>query len=76
MFKSLDHFEIDEIKVFVDISLSTLSFANVSHGLSGVHWQQTLQMDNVFKYPIPDGNVLYRGHDCRVLALTVILGEI
>ena len=42
MFKSLDHFEIDEIKVFVDITLSTFNFAKVSHGLSSVHWLQTL----------------------------------
>ena len=33
---------MDEIKVFVDITLSTFYFANVSHGLSSVHWQQTL----------------------------------
>ena len=42
MFKSLDHLEINEIKVFVDITLSTLNFANVPHRLSGVHLQQTL----------------------------------
>ena len=42
MFKSLNHFEIDEIKVFIDMTLSTFNFANVSNGLSGVHWQQTL----------------------------------
>ena len=42
MFKSLDSFEMDEIQVFIDITLSTFHFANVSHGLSGVHWQQTL----------------------------------
>ena len=42
MFKSLDNFKIDEIKEFVDVTLSTFNFANVSHGLSGVHWQQTL----------------------------------
>ena len=40
--KSLDHFKIDEIKVVVDITLSMFKFANESHGLSGVHWQQTL----------------------------------
>ena len=34
MFKSLDHFEIDEIKVFVDITQSMFNFANMSHGLS------------------------------------------
>ena len=33
---------MDEIKVFVDISISTFNVANVSHGLSGVPWQQTL----------------------------------
>ena len=42
MFKSLYHFEINEIKLFVDITLSTFNFAKVLHGLSGVHWQQTL----------------------------------
>ena len=52
MLKSLDHFEMDEIKVFVDITLSTFNFANVSRGLYGVHWQQTLQMDHVRKHPI------------------------
>ena len=29
MFKSLDHFEIDEIEVFVDITPSTFNIANV-----------------------------------------------
>ena len=52
MFKSLDQFEIYEIKVFVDISLSTFNFANVCLGLSIVHWQQTQQMDHVRKHPI------------------------
>ena len=42
MVKSLYHLEIYEIKVFVDITQSTFYFANVSHGLSDVHWQQTL----------------------------------
>ena len=39
MFKSLAHFEIDEIDVFVDITPSTFNIANVSGRLSGVHWQ-------------------------------------
>ena len=39
MLKSFNHFEINEIKVFVDITLSTFNFANVSHGLSGIQWQ-------------------------------------
>ena len=30
MFKTLDHFEIDEIKVFVDITIYTFNFAKVS----------------------------------------------
>ena len=38
----MDHFEIDEIEVFVDITLSTFNIANVSLGLSGVHCQQTI----------------------------------
>ena len=42
MFQSLDHLEIDEIKVYVDIILSTFNIANVLWGLSGIHWQQTL----------------------------------
>ena len=42
MFKLLDNFEIDEIKVYVDITLSTFNFADVSQGLSDGHWQQTL----------------------------------
>ena len=42
MFKWVYNFEMDEIKVFVDITLSKFNFAYVSHGLSGVHWQQTL----------------------------------
>ena len=41
--ESLDHFKTDEINVFVDISLSTFNFANVSYGLSGVQWQQTIE---------------------------------
>ena len=36
----VDHFEIDEIEVFVDITPSTIIIANMSRGLSGVHWQQ------------------------------------
>ena len=44
MLKSLMHFEIDKIKVFVDITLSTFNFPNMSHELSGVHWQQSLYM--------------------------------
>ena len=41
-----------QIRVFVDIALSTFNFANVSHGLSGVHWQHTLWIDHVRKHPI------------------------
>ena len=41
-----------EIKIFVDIALSTFNFANVSHGLSCFHWQQTLFIDHVRKHPI------------------------
>ena len=52
MFKSLEYFEIDEIKVFVDIIPSTFNFANVSHWLSGVHWQQALLVDHIRKHPI------------------------
>ena len=48
----MDHFEIDEIELFVDITLSTFGIANVSQGLSGVHWQQTLYMGLVRKHPI------------------------
>ena len=51
-FKSLNHFELDQLKVFVDITQSAFNFANVSHGSSGVHWQHTLQMDHVRKHPI------------------------
>ena len=35
-------FEIDEIEVYVDNTLSTFNIANVLCGLSGIHWQQTL----------------------------------
>ena len=42
LFSSLDHFEIDEIEVFVDFTLSSFNIANMSLGLSGVHRQQTL----------------------------------
>ena len=52
MFKSLEHFEIGQIKVFVDIALSTFNFPNVSYGLSGVHWQQNLLIDHVRNHPI------------------------
>ena len=41
MFESLDHFEMDEIKVFVDFTLSMFNFGNVSHELSGVYRQQS-----------------------------------
>ena len=54
MFESLDHFEIDEIEVFVHITQSTFNIANVSlgsFGLSGIHWQQTLLMGLVRKRP-------------------------
>ena len=36
--------EIDEIEVFVDITSPTFNIANLSRGLSGLHWQQTLLM--------------------------------
>ena len=39
MLYSLDHVEIDEIEVFVDITPSTFNIANVSHELSGILWQ-------------------------------------
>ena len=38
---SLDHFKIDEIELFVDITESTFNIANVSRGLYDVHVQQT-----------------------------------
>ena len=38
----VESLEIDDIEVFIDITVSTFTFANVSHGLSGVRWQQTL----------------------------------
>ena len=41
------NFEIDHIKVFVDITLSTFNYDNASHGLSGVNRQQTLLMGHV-----------------------------
>ena len=34
-------FEIYKIELFVDITLSAINFANVSLGLSGIHWEQT-----------------------------------
>ena len=40
MFKSLAYFEIDQFQVFVDITLFTFNFGR--HGLSAVHWQQTI----------------------------------
>ena len=52
MFQSLGNFEIDEIKVFVDITLSTINNANASSVLSGGHWRQTLYMLHVRKQPI------------------------
>ena len=52
MFSSLDHFEIDEIKTFVDITPSTFNIVNVSRGLSGFHWQQTLLMGLVRKHTV------------------------
>ena len=39
-FEWLNHFEIEEIQVFVDIILSTFNFTNVSHGLSGAHFNK------------------------------------
>ena len=41
MFYSLGHLEIEEIYVFVDITLSSFNFDNVSGRLSGGHWEQT-----------------------------------
>ena len=34
---SVDHLEIYDIRVFVDITPSAFNIANVSRGLSGVH---------------------------------------
>ena len=43
MFKSLDHFEIDEIKALVHISRSKFNFPDMSRELyTGVHWQKKL----------------------------------
>ena len=42
MLKSFYHLEIDEIKIFVDITQSTFKFANLLDELSAVHWQLTL----------------------------------
>ena len=39
MFISLEHFEIDKIQIFVDITLSTCNFSDLSLELYGVHWQ-------------------------------------
>ena len=52
MLKTMDHFEIDKIKVFVDITLSTFDFPDVSRKLSGVHWQQIEYMGLVRQRPI------------------------
>ena len=40
-------FRIYDIEVFVDIFLSTFNFANMWHTLSGIRWQQTLQVLHV-----------------------------
>ena len=47
-----DTFEIDEIAVFVHIIPSIFNIANVSSGLSGFHFQQTLLMGLVRKHPL------------------------
>ena len=47
-----NHFKIDEIEVFVDITSSPFNIATVSRGLSVVHWQSTLLMGLVRKHPI------------------------
>ena len=52
VFQSFYHFEMDEIGVFLDITLSTFSIANVSRWLSEVHRQQTLFMSLIHKHPI------------------------
>ena len=52
MFESFDHFEIDEIEVFLDITPSNFNNANVSRGLSGVLGQQPLLMGLVRKHPV------------------------
>ena len=45
MFKSLDHFEISEVEVFVDISLSLFHFADVCRE----HWHLVLDTDELRK---------------------------
>ena len=45
----MDHIEVDKIKAFVNITLSSFNFTNISLGLSGFHWQQTLKTGHVFR---------------------------
>ena len=52
MFQSVDHFEIYEIEVFVYFTPSAFNNSDVSRGLSGVHWQQTLLLGLVCRHPI------------------------
>ena len=42
MFKLLEYFEINEMKVFVNITISMFNFVNVLCGSSSIHFQQTL----------------------------------
>ena len=58
MFNSFDNFEIDEIIIFVDVTLSTFNFSYMSDGISGVHWQQTLYRW-VRKLPIVNHAIVY-----------------
>ena len=60
--KSLGNFEIAENKVLQDVTISTFDFANVSHWLSGVHWQHTQYKGHVRKHPMRlsgDGFLLF-----------------
>ena len=38
----VDHYELYEIKVFVDITISIFNIANMLLGLSGIHCQKVL----------------------------------
>ena len=48
----MEHFEIDEIEIFVDISLSNFNNAHTQSKLSLGLWQQTLLVLHVRKQPI------------------------
>ena len=78
----MDNFEIDEIEVFVNISISNFNNVFIPGGLSGSHWEQTLYVLYVSKQPIyreASNNfpfILFNCRTCFTALTSMVAGSI